>query len=37
MHAVESMMYAGATPWHGLGRYVGDDALTAEEAIVAAG
>jgi len=37
MHAVESMMYAGATPWHGLGRYVGDDALTAEDAIVAAG
>tara|TARA_R110000744_G_scaffold97318_3_gene188071 strand:+ start:2496 stop:3518 length:1023 start_codon:yes stop_codon:yes gene_type:complete len=34
---VETMMYAGATPWHGLGEYVGDTAVTAEEAIVAGG
>ena len=34
---VETMMYAGATPWHGLGQYVGDNAVTAEEAIIAAG
>lgn len=29
---VESMFYAGATPWHGLGRKV-DEALTSAEAI----
>lgn len=31
------MMYAGGTPWHGLGQYVGQEAVTAEEAIEAAG
>jgi phage/plasmid-like protein (TIGR03299 family) len=34
---VESMMYTEALPWHGLGEYVGDTPLLAEEAIVAAG
>ena len=34
--AVETMMYAGATPWHGFGRPV-KNALTAEEAIIEAG
>ena len=34
--AVETMMYAGATPWHGFGNPV-PNALTAEEAIVEAG
>ena len=34
--AVETMMYAGATPWHGFGNPV-PNALTAEEAIIAAG
>ena len=32
-----NMMYAGRPGWHGLGEYVGEDAVTAEEAIVAAG
>jgi len=34
---VETMMYAGAVPWHGLGTYVGDDDILSDEAIVAAG
>ena len=33
---VESMMYTGATPWHGLGVHV-EDAPTSEDAIKAAG
>lgn len=35
-HEVETMMYAGAVPWHGLGKKVAG-LQTAEEAIVAAG
>jgi len=34
---VETMMYTGETPWHGLGHYVGDDPVTSKDAIVAAG
>jgi phage/plasmid-like protein (TIGR03299 family) len=34
---VETMMYAGDTPWHGFGVYVGEEPLTSEEAIVKAG
>ena len=36
-HEVETMMYAGATPWQGLGTYVGDEPLTSEDAIIQAG
>lgn len=36
-HNVETMMYVGDTPWHGLGTYVGDEAVTSEQAIVQAG
>ena len=37
-HEVESMMYVGETPWHGLGVAIPDDRkLSIEEAIVAAG
>lgn len=35
-HAVETMAYAGQTPWHGLGTKVEDD-LTPEEFLKAAG
>lgn len=34
---VETMMYAKATPWHGEGTYVGDEAVDAATAITAAG
>jgi len=37
MHEVETMMYAGITPWHGLGTYVGDEPLTSDDAIIQAG
>lgn len=37
-HEVESMMYVGDTPWHGLGIAIPDGKkLSIEEAIVAAG
>jgi phage/plasmid-like protein (TIGR03299 family) len=36
-HEVETMMYAGQTPWHGLGVYVGDENLLSEQAIEMAG
>ena len=32
-----NMLYTGQTPWHRLGTYLGENAVTAEEAIVAAG
>jgi phage/plasmid-like protein (TIGR03299 family) len=32
-HEVESMMFVGETPWHKLGKYVGDRELTSAEAI----
>jgi phage/plasmid-like protein (TIGR03299 family) len=34
---VETMMYSEQVPWHGLGTYVGENPVLAEEAIVAAG
>lgn len=37
-HEVESMVYVGATPWHGLGvAFPEDKKLSIAEAIVAAG
>jgi phage/plasmid-like protein (TIGR03299 family) len=35
-HAIESMMYAGETPWHGLGKEVSEN-INVEDAISAAG
>ena len=35
--AVESMMYSGETPWHGLGQYVGDLPVDSAEAMTMAG
>jgi len=35
-HAVETMAYAGETPWHGLGVQV-DDTLSPQEMLIAAG
>lgn len=34
---VETMMYAGRVPWHGLGKFVGDQNVTSDIAIKAAG
>ena len=36
-HEIETMAYAGNTPWHGLGVHIGDDNMTSERAIRAAG
>lgn len=36
-HAVESMMYAGDVPWHGLGNKIPDGLTSIEEGIKAAG
>jgi phage/plasmid-like protein (TIGR03299 family) len=36
-HEISSMMYAGETPWHGLGVYVGDEDVDSQMAITAAG
>ncbi len=35
-HEIDTMMFAKDVPWHGLGKYVGDKAVTSEEAIKAA-
>lgn len=32
-HEIETMMYSGEVPWHGLGVYVGDNAVTSEIAL----
>jgi len=37
MHEVETLMYAGKTPWHGIGKYVGETRVTSAQAIQAAG
>ena len=36
-HEIETLMYTNEVPWHSLGRYVGDNPVTSDEAIVAAG
>ncbi|TDI96984.1 MAG: DUF932 domain-containing protein [Deltaproteobacteria bacterium] len=33
----DSLFYAGETPWHKIGHYVGEEVLTASEAIIASG
>jgi phage/plasmid-like protein (TIGR03299 family) len=35
--AVETMMYARQVPWHGLGKYVGDEDILSAQAIVESG
>lgn len=34
---IETMFYAGETPWHGYGTYVGDEPVTSDVALVASG
>ena len=36
-HELDTMMYVGRTPWHGLGKYVGDEPVTTEIAYKMAG
>ena len=36
-HEVETMMYTNEVPWHGLGRYVGDEPIRSRDAIIQAG
>ncbi len=36
-HNINTMMYAGETPWHQLGTYVGQKEITSREAIIKAG
>jgi len=37
MHELESSFYAGETPWHGLGHYVGEEPISSKDAIIASG
>ena len=37
MDNIQTLMYSGQVPWHGLGTYVGENEITAEEAIEKAG
>ncbi len=36
-HEIETMMYAGEKPWHGLGTYIGDKEVNSSDAIRLAG
>lgn len=36
-HEIDTMMYSGATPWHGLGKYVGNEPVTTDVAYKMAG
>lgn len=36
-HNIDTMFYAGETPWHKLGTYVGEKEITSREAIIKAG
>lgn len=36
-HEIETMMYSGETPWHGLGTYVGSDNVTSAVALEQSG
>jgi|APSaa5957512535_1039671.scaffolds.fasta_scaffold33282_3 phage/plasmid-like protein (TIGR03299 family) len=36
-HEVESMMFVGETPWHGLGTYCGDEGVDVDTALMASG
>src|SRR3990172_10682534 len=33
----DSLMYAGCKPWHGIGKNVGNEVVTASEALLASG